>query len=121
VTWPWWGWAQHEATQPGAERADDLSRQGSCKGPAVRGEPALAPEAHDLRAQHQVLHEKGLVALEARAGGNGLDGEKALLMDLPFGALGPLAPPPTGRVRLRGCSGLFHTARLDPGPAIESL
>ena len=61
---------QHEAAQLRPEVADDPGRHRRDDGPPVRGQPALAAEADDVRAQHEILDQEVLVALEARAGGD---------------------------------------------------
>ena len=57
---------QHEAAQLRPEMAGDARRQRRHHRPPVRRQPALAAVADHLGAQHQVLHDVGLVALEAR-------------------------------------------------------
>ena len=58
---------QHEAPQLRPEVTADPRRQRRHHHPAIASQPALAPVAHHMAAQHQVLNHVVLVALEARA------------------------------------------------------
>jgi hypothetical protein len=57
--------SEHEATQFRPKMPVDAVRQRRRDGCAVRRLPALAAKIHHLRADHQVLHDKIRVALEA--------------------------------------------------------
>ena len=63
-----------------------------CHHVAVRLLPALAAEIHDVRADHQVLHHKIRVALEARALRRGCDCDGPLLVDRKLRSLAALLP-----------------------------
>jgi hypothetical protein len=111
---------QHEPAQRRPEVADDVGRHRRRDGPAVRREPALAAEADHVRAQHEVLDQEVLVALEARAGGD-LRLDHALLVDgepPDLAGLRPAAPALLGRL---GPGGLIHAAGLHLGPALDAL
>jgi hypothetical protein len=58
---------QHEAAQVRTEMAIDPRRQGGQDRLAIRRDPALAQIARRPGRNHQLLHEKGLVAFEARS------------------------------------------------------
>ena len=90
---------QHEAAQLRPEVADDAGRHRREHGPAVGGQPALAAEAHDVRAEHQVLDQEVLVALEARAGGD-VRLDDALLVDGEPLGLAPATASPVRGTRL---------------------
>jgi hypothetical protein len=79
---------QHEAAQPGSEMARDLGRQRRREGRPVRGEPALTPQPHDLRLQHEILPQEARIALEPRVLWQRLDCDHALLVNPQLGALG---------------------------------
>jgi hypothetical protein len=111
---------QHEAAQLRPEMADDARRQRRDDGLPVGGQPALAAEADDLRAQHQILDQDVLVALEAGAGGD-VGREDALLGDgQPVGLAAADAAGPRLARRL-GLGALLHAARLQLGPALHAL
>jgi hypothetical protein len=110
---------QHEAAQLGPEVADDPGRQRRGDGPAVRGQPALAADAHDVRAQHQILDQEVLVALEARAGGGVRLDDPFLVDGEPVGLTPATAAP--ARDSRRGLGGLLHTAGPHLGPALHPL
>ena len=56
---------QHETTQLGSEMPDHAGRQGRQHHRSIRRDPSLPPVADRLGAQHDVLHQEGLVAFEA--------------------------------------------------------
>ena len=56
---------QHEAAQLWPEVAGNPGRHRREDGLPVGREPALPADAHDMRAQHQILDDEVLVALEA--------------------------------------------------------
>jgi hypothetical protein len=112
---------QHKAAQLGPEVAGDAGRHRRGDGPAVGGEPALAAEAHHVRAEHEVLDQEGLVALKARAGGDVRRRDDPLLVDgqpRALAALGIAAPARPGRC---GFGALLHAAGLHLGPALHAL
>ena len=80
---------QHEAAQLRPEMPADAGRQRCCHHVAVRLLPALAAEIHDVRADHQVLHHKIRVTLEARALRRGRDCDGPLLVDRKLRSLPP--------------------------------
>jgi hypothetical protein len=55
---------QHEAAQFWPKVSADASRQWRRHHLAVRPLPALAPEIHHMRTDHQVLHDKIRMAFE---------------------------------------------------------
>jgi hypothetical protein len=109
---------QHEAAQLGPEVAGDAGRHRGDHGPAVRGQPAFAAQAEDVRAEHEVLYEEVLVALEARAGGDVRRHDPLLVDGEPraLAALGTAARP-----GWRGFGALLHAAGLRLGPAFDAL
>jgi hypothetical protein len=106
---------QHEAAELRPEMAADAGWQRGEHHLPIRRHPALAPVAHDLRAQHYVLHQERRISLETRAC-------RRLSLDNPIlhadpgrrlaaaAALGALS----GRLRL---GSLLHAARFDPRSA----
>ena len=94
---------QHEAAQLRPEVADDAGRHRGDHGLAVGGQPALAAEADHVRAQHQVLDQEVLVALEARAGGDVRLDDPLLVDGEPLGlaASGHRGPGPSRPARAR--------------------
>jgi hypothetical protein len=111
---------QHEPAQRRPEVADDVGRHRRRDGPAVRREPALAAEADHVRAQHEVLDQEVLVALEARAGGD-LRLDHALLVDgepPDLAGLHGTTPALPGRL---GLGGLLHAAGLHLGAALHAF
>ena len=110
---------QHEAAQLGPEVAGDAGRHRGEHGPAVGGQPALAAQAHHVRAQHQVLDQEVLVALEARAGGD-VRLDDALLVDGEPVSLAPATASPVRGTRL-GPGALLHAAGPQLGAAFDAL
>jgi hypothetical protein len=111
---------QDEPAQLRPEVADDPGRHRRHDGPAVRGQPALAAEADHVRAQHEVLDQEVLVALEARAGGD-LRLDHALLVDgepPDLAGLHGTTPALPGRL---GLGGLLHAAGLHLGAALHAF
>ena len=109
---------QHEAAQLRPEMPADAGRQRCCHHVAVRLLPALAAEIHDVRADHQVLHHKIRVALEARALRRGCDCDGPLLVDRKLRSLAALLPrlAPSRRWRPR-LGRLVHATGFDIRPA----
>ena len=66
VTCPWWHWTSTTGAAL-ARMAMDAGRQRRRHRPPVRRQPTLPAIAGHLRAQHQILHDETLIALEARA------------------------------------------------------
>src|SRR5207244_4548119 len=58
---------EHEAAQFWSKVTMNTGRQRRRHRVAVRGQPALAAKTHDVRADHQVLHNEARIAFEARA------------------------------------------------------
>ena len=76
---------QHEAAQFRPKVAGNPGRHRRENRLPVGREPALPADAHDMRAQHQILDDEVLVALEARPGRHvGLD-DALLVNDQPLG------------------------------------
>ena len=109
---------QHEAAQRRPEVADDTGRHRGEHGPAVGGEPALAADPYDVRAEHQVLDQEVLVALEPRAGGD-VRLDDALLVDGEPVSLAPATASPVRGTRIG--AGLLHAAGLHLGAALHAL
>jgi hypothetical protein len=86
----------------------------------VRGQPTLATETDDVRAQHQILDHEVFIALEARAGGDVGRNDLLLADGEPLGlaAPGPTAPVPPVRL---GLGALLHAAGLELGPALDAF
>ena len=57
---------QHEAARFSPEMAPDTGWQRGDNWLPIGRQPAFAPGAHDMRAQHQILNDKALVAFEPR-------------------------------------------------------
>ena len=113
---------EHEAAQARPERAHDLGGPRAPPALPVRRDPALAPDTHDVRAQHKILHEEALVAFKPRAGRDQPGRHDALLVNSQFGALGSLAPTPArGSLVCPGLGGLLHATWLDVRPLVEPL
>ena len=72
-----------------------------------------------MRAQHEVLDDEILVALEARAGGDVRLDDPLLMEGEPIG-LAPAAASPVLLARL-GSAALLHAAGLHLGPALHAL
>ena len=111
---------QHEAAEFGAEMAIDPLRQRGQDGASVRRDPAFALVKCGAGRNHQVLHQKRLVALEARAFRHGRGFHHPVLNDDPGRHLA--APP---RLLLLGGLGrlrsLVHAARFDGGAAFQAF
>ena len=76
---------QHEAAQFRPKVAGNPGRHRRENGLPVGREPAFPADAHDMRAQHEILDDEVLVALEARPGRHiGLD-DALLINDQPLG------------------------------------
>src|SRR4051812_8757571 len=107
---------KHKAAQLWSEMTRHVRRHGRRHGLPLRADPAFAPNAHDMRAEHEVLNQEVRIALEARAGRERSDLDDALLIDGQIGARHHLAPTPfAGRPR-SALTGLLHAARLEPRP-----
>src|SRR3954453_15903965 len=103
---------QYEAAQLRPKVAGNPSRHRREDGPPVGREPAFPADAHDMRAQHQILDDEVLVALEARPGRHvGLD-DALLFNDQPLGLALPDAAL-AGLVRRLRFRLLLHAARPD--------
>ena len=98
---------------------DDTGRHRGEHGPAVGREPALAADPYDVRAEHQVLDQEVLVALEPRAGGD-VRLDDALLVDGEPVSLAPATASPVRGTRL-GPGALLHAAGLHLGAALHAL
>jgi hypothetical protein len=85
---------QHVTMQISAEIPPDAGRQRRHKGAAIRGQPALAPQARSMRAHDQILDQKVLKAFEARSGWS-RGAKDTLVMDDELRGLGAT---PTGLV-----------------------
>src|SRR5206468_7912721 len=107
------------AAQRRPEVADDTGRHRGGDGPAVGDEPALAADPYDVRAEHQVLDQEVLVALEPRAGGD-VRLDDALLVDGEPVSLAPATASPVRGARL-GPGALLHAAGLQLGAAFDAL
>ena len=110
---------QHEAAQRRPEVADDPGRHRGEHGPAVGGEPALAADAYDVRAEREVLDQEVLVAFEPRAGGD-VRLDDALLVDSEPVSLAPATASPVRGTRI-GAGALLHAAGLHLGAAFHAL
>src|SRR3954470_13712515 len=111
---------QHEAAEFRAEMAVDPRRQGGQDRLAIRRDPALAQIACRTGRNHQVLHEKGLVALEARSLQYGRRLDHLVLDDDPGRHLA--AQPPLRLVRrLHRLRRFVHAARFDGRAALQSF
>jgi hypothetical protein len=108
---------QREAAQFRSKVAGNPSWQRREDGPPVGREPALPADAHDMRAQHEILDDEVLVALEARPGRHvGLD-NALLINDQPL-SLALLDP---ALVRRLGLGLLLHATRPDRGTPCHAL
>jgi hypothetical protein len=87
----------------------------------LSSDPAFAPDAHDMRAEHEVLNEKIRITLEARTGRERPDLDDALLMNSAIGACHHLAPTPFAGCPRPELTGFVHAARLEPWPTLEPL
>ena len=58
---------EHETAQFRSEMPVDAGRKWGGDHVAIRRLPALTPEIHDMRTNHQILHHEARVALKARA------------------------------------------------------
>ena len=110
---------QHIAPQLRPEVALHPARQRRHDQLPLRRQPALAPVAHRLGPQHEVLDQKVLVAAELRAGRH-RGAQHPLLHRHPWHHLAAAAASLTVARRLR-LAGLLHPARLDRWPALQPL
>jgi len=110
---------QHIAPQLRPEVAINPARQGRHHQLPLRRQPALAPVAHRLGPQHEVLDQEVLVAAELRAGRH-RGAQHPLLHRHPRHHLAAAAASLAVARRLR-LAGLLHPARLDLGPALQPL
>ena len=109
---------QHETPQLRPEVTADPRRQRRHHHPAIWGQPALAPVAHHMGTQDQVLNHVVLVTLEARAVRDlGLD--DSILVDGQPRKLAATALALAVR-RLR-IGALVHAGRLDRRRPLQSL
>ena len=103
---------QHEAAQRRTEMTVQARRQRSGDGRSVRRQPPLTPIAHDVRAQHQILHHEVLVALETRTGRHRGRDHPILVDAAPGGLVAAAAMGRAGGARRLGLRCRFHARRL---------
>ena len=110
---------QHEAAQFRTKMAFDPLRQWGQDRPAIRRDPAFALVTGRADRNHEVLHQKGLVPLEAGSGWD-LGRDHLLFNSDPGRDLAPTTPPLIfHRFRLRGT--LVHAARFDARAALQTF
>ena len=114
---------EHEAAQFRAKMPVDAGRQRRRCGRAVRRLPALATEIHHMRTDHQVLHHKIRVPLEARTLRRRCHLDGSFLVDRQLRRLAALPERLASRRRRRFRLGrLVHPAGFDirpPRPALQ--
>ena len=110
---------QHEAAQASAEMPLRPLRQRRDDHPAVRCQPAFTPVADRVYRQHKILHQIGLIALEAGPRWRWSLEQPVIDAD----ARSDLAATPSllSPGALGRFSGPVHAAGLDVGATFQSL
>src|ERR1700733_14779692 len=110
---------QHEAAQFRSEMAFDASWQWRQDRPGVRRDPALALVTGRAYRDHEVLHKKGFVTLEARPRWN-LGRDHFFFNDDPRRDLAP-ATPLLFLCRFRRLGAFVHAAWFDIGATLKAF
>src|SRR4051794_14660802 len=111
---------QHEAAQFGTKMAIDPRRQRGQDGASIRRDPTLALIAGGTGRNYQILHQKRLVAPEARAFGDRRGFHYPVFDADPRRHLAP-ATRRHLEGRLRRLRALVHAARFERGAALQAF
>src|ERR1019366_5815008 len=110
---------QHEAAEFGAKMAFDSLRQRCQDRPSIRRDPALPLVTGRAYRDHQILHQKRLMALEARSRrDHGLD---HLVFNVDPRRHPAAAPPLLHFGGARRISALVHATGFDIGTALQAF
>ena len=111
---------QHEAAQLRSEVAFDPLWQLSEDRPAIGRDPAFALVTGRVHRNHEVLHQKGFITLEARTRRN-LGRDHFLFNDDPRRDLAPATQALLFLCRFRRFGAFVHAARFNIGATLQAF